>query len=348
MSNELPPPAATLPNPPASGRWLALVALLGVIVAVLLGGWWLNKVYQPAVRQAADAFASSDRSLTSLGGEIRGLDEKITALNRAHQAADARLAALEGAVNKIAGARATTDAESEQRLRLARLENLLAIATDSVHFARDIKRADAALTAALTLVRAAASTELANLERALTDDRAALSAVREPDIGALLQAWRDLSAVVMGLPWRMAAASAATSVDIVHDAGWRGLWSALWSDLKGLIEIHERTPADAVALNPANEQFVKAALVQDLAALRLATMQRETLEARAQAVLISQMLSANFAADAEVTRGLAALASVARIDLAPPLPTLAASQAALQALKRPATEAAPASDLTAQ
>ena len=157
MNNELPPPAVTLKNPPASGRWLALVALLGVIIAGLLGGLWLNKVYQPAARQAADAFASSDRSLTSVGGEIRGLDEKITALNRAHHAADARLAALEGAVNKIAGARAT-DAESEQRLRLARLENLIAIAADSVHFARDVKRADAALTAALSLVRAAAST----------------------------------------------------------------------------------------------------------------------------------------------------------------------------------------------
>ena len=348
MSNELPLPAAILQSPPASGRRLALVALLGVIVAVLLGGLWLNKVYQPAARQAADAFASSDRSLTGLGGEIRGLDEKITALDRAHHAADARLAALEGTVSKITSARATTDVESEQRLRLARLENLIAIAADSVHFARDVKRADAALAAALALARAAASTELANLERALTDDRTALGMVREPDIGALLQAWRDLSVAVAALPWRAAAASVATPAEIAHEAGWHGVWSAMWSDLKGLIEIHDRTPAEAVALNPANEQLVKAALVQDFAVLRLATMQRDTREARAQATLISQTLSANLATDAEVTRGLAALASLATIDLAPPLPTLAASQAALQALKSPATEAAPASDPTVQ
>ena len=348
MSNELPPPAATLQNPPASGRWLALIALLGVIVAVLLGGLWLNKVYQPAARQAADAFASSDRSLTGLGGAIRGLEEKITALDRAHQVVDARLAALQGVVSKIVRTRETTDAELELRLRLTRLENLIALAADSVHFARDVKRADAALAAALALVRAAASPELVNLERAITDDRTALGLVHEPDIGTLLQAWRDLSAAVAGLPWRAAAASAVTPAEIAHEAGWRGLWSALWSDLKGLIEIHDRTPADAVALNPANEQLVKAALVQDLAALRLATMQRETHEAHAQAALISQTLSANFATNAEVTHGLAALASVVTIDLAPPLPTLAASQTALQALKSPATEAAPASDLTVQ
>lgn len=362
MSNDSAPAAnplqKTLVAAPSRGRGLALCAL---VVALLTagGGWiWIARINAPALARIDDALASSDRSYTGLGGELRGLYARLTTAQSSQDTRDTQLAALAAEVARLTRQLAAP-ALGANWLRFARIEHLVKSADISLRLGRDRASAEAALIAAQAELDRRIPLEAA-LHQTLRADEDAIASVTEPDVGALSAQWADNALQTEFLPWRGGAATApaAGPLSTAPAAGWRGVATAVWHDLLSLVEIRSTTVADEGLLDPAREALIKAGLQIEITNLRGALERRDTRAAHTSAAAVTRTLKTYFEVnDMKVSALLADLASLASTELAPVLPALTASLRAVQALQQanpltaPTTEAgvpeisAPRSDL---
>jgi uncharacterized protein HemX len=329
-----PPAAATPVEDRAVGRGLALLALGAVVAVAIAGAVWVARIYLPAQARVADALASGDRSLTSLGGEQRAASTRIDALDGAQRELTARVDAAVARLAQLETARTTADQAVLVELRWRRIDQLISIAEDSLRFMHDPVRAASAIMAAGAVLRESPQPREAALATALQADEAALRAVLPPDLNALAAQWTTAELSVGALRWR--ADTAVTPVDTPHPpvSGWREALAAFWHDLLGLVEIHDETTADAVLLDPTREALIRDSVRLELATLRWATITRDTAAVRASAASLGHTLRTYFdPAHAPVAALLQQLTGIATTDLAPPLPDVSASRAALGALR---------------
>lgn len=325
--------AANAPARPTGKLFLGIL-ICGVLVAAALGAW-ITRVYQRQQASIADALASSDRAYTGLGAELQVLRQQF-AESRAKTGSDAeRLSMLESNLAAVASRLPAAGASLELNIKLAEVAHLVAIADAALRFERDLPNATAALEAAQAVLADTTDTLYDALESALASDRAALLAVTQPDTAALAAQWADLADTVDTLTWRPRAPP--TEADIETDgqvpmAGWQGVVVAIWHDLRDLVQVSDLAEGDQTLLDPSHEPATKSALRAELALLRLAAYQRDTANVKASGARAHRLL-ANFTDDPALARLQQALDEITAIDLAPSLPALTATAAALEYLR---------------
>lgn len=245
----------------------------------------------------------------------------------------ARVAELELAVTALVDRPVPAGAAA---LGLIEVDGLLALASQRLALARDVDGAASALRVAITRLT---GTETLALRDALADDLAALHAFRDVDVAALATeiaacARAALRYPLAGLPPVAAEAPAAAA------GGWREVAGAIWHSLRSLVEIRDTAEAADPLLNPAHAALARQQLALELAAARVALLERDAAGLRAALTPAIDELAREFdTGDAAVSAALARLREIAEIDLAPPLPALTRSAEALAALRR--REAAP-------
>ncbi len=355
MSNDKPPAADTsrsvavsLSADPAlptrvPGRGLALCALVVALLAAGGVGYWITRVYVPTQTKLDDALASSDRAYTGLGGELHALHEQLQTAEAAQVARDSRFTALTDDVAKLTTQLASSVAPTLNLLRRARVEHLVKTADFSLRVTRDRRAAEAALLAAESELDPSIPAEAA-LQQALRADQAVLAAVSEPEVDVLNAQWAEYARQLATLAWRDEEGAAAPPVaTVAPTADWRGIAAAIWRDLLNLVEIRTLTEADKTHLDPAREALINAGIQTEVTTLRSALQSRNTAAAHTSAAVLLDSLRAYHKADDPALAPLrAALLQLAEIDLAPPLPSLAASLRGLETLQRAAYSAAPA------
>lgn len=332
-------------NAPAqsTAKLFLSIAILGVTVAAAIV-LWITRVYQPQQANIADALASSDRAYTGLGAELQVLRQQF-AESRAKTDGDAeRLSTLEANLATVASRVPAPNASLETNLKLTEVAHLVAITNAALRFERDLTRAVAALEAAQAVLADTTDTAYDALESALASDRAALLAVTQPDTAALAAQWVELADTVESLTWRQLASRVETGSETDRQtpmAGWQGVLVAIWHDLRDLVQVSDLA-AEQTLLDPSHEPAVKSALRAELALLRLAAYQRDTANVKVSGERARQLL-ANFADDPALARLQHALEEITALDLAPTLPALTATFAALEYLRDAVGQAARAS-----
>lgn len=249
-----------------------------------------------------------------------------------------RVATLEAQLATLAAAPTVMDA---QALALGAAGELVALAEQRLLLARDTRGAMAALRLAAARL---ASGEFPVQRRALLADLAALEAFRDVDVTALaaeLAAFaRAAPALHFAAPAPLAAAATPTPVE-----GWRGVIAAVWTSLRGLVEVRDADETRDPLLNPAHAALARQQLALDLSAARVAVLERDATSFRAALSPAIEELAGRFdLSDPVVASTLARLRAMNEVDLALLLPTLTRSVDALAAAPMvPAPTAIPSS-----
>ncbi len=328
--------------PKLVGSRLAWCALAVALLVAGGSGYWINRVYLPAQARVEDALASSDRGYTGLGGELHALHEKLQTTEATLVARDAQLTALTSDVAKLTTQLATSSAPVTS-LRRARVVHLVKTADFSLRVMRDRRAADAALSAAHAELDGNLPVEAA-LQQILRSDQSALAAVIEPEVDVLNAEWVEYAHQLMALPWQGTASTpAARAAPRATTADWRGVAAAIWHDLLNLVEIRTTTEVDVTRLDPAREALLKAGLQAEIVLLRSALQRRATAAAHTSVASLRNSLDTYYKADDPALAPLrAALKRLAETELAPTLPSLAASLRGLETLQQAALSTTPA------
>lgn len=318
-----------------------------------------------------DAQADVARTLARLADDVDTLRTRVDAQEAMLAGHAPALADVRDAIDALDQRLTNGHAPVTQSLRLARLEHFVAVADSRLRLARDLPGATLALSDAATLLDPDVPVEAA-YARVLAAAQAAVAAVRQPDVAALAARWAAHAEAVPTLTWRdtheTPADPPATPDETwdTHQTGeaetrdtheteatrdtheteasgkvvepapqtWKGVLAAVWSDLRGLIEVRRVGTVHEMPGDPAQHALLKGALQVEIAILRAALHARDTAALKSALTSVDHLLSRYFdTRQATVIAMRADLAALASLELAPPLPALNASLDGLRELR---------------
>ena len=303
-----------------TGPALAVVALVTTLATATAGGWWLLRIDAPRAAAHAVQIADADRATTSLIAELHAQRETIEELRRSLTQAAARDDALGAELGRVAARADAPRTLDEDGLRIGRIDHLIRSAALSLTLTRDVVAARTALAAARDSLEEASPLEN-TLRAAIAQVLAELDGVAEPEVLRLEAEWALTQTGLNELPVRAAARTEAPPAPV---EGWRGVVSAIWQDLLGLVEIRRVEEADTALLDPARHALALAELRQEIGLLRGALVQRDAAAVQASVAVLSAGLDRSFAPEAPEVQALKArLQALQSLDLNPHLPSLA-------------------------
>lgn len=301
-----------------AGRWV-LVTLVVLFLALAGAGtaaWRLLwEPLQTRLAQHAERFDEHGRQLDALDAWRGTANEDLAAF-------ESHLRALSQRVDELGPERLAS-------WSLAEADYLLRSATRAATF--DYDPARAALALQLASATLAPNPGADRLRRAMDGARAALDAVRVPDIGVLgeelAKAGVALEAADLREPGVMPEPAAAP--------GWRGTVQQAWQQLSEVVVVQRvGTPVQPL-LRPHETQYLHEQLELKLAAADLALRRRDNDALRRDVSDLNDWANAYLDTAAPATAAaLATLARLAGIDLRPPLPDLSGLGEQLDALRR--------------
>ena len=302
---------------PAWGRWLVVMAVFVVVLALAGVGAW-RMLWQPLQTQLARYDHRQDeqaRELESLGVWRGTASEDLAGF-------ESRLRALSQRVDQLGPERLAD-------WSLAEADYLLRSANRAARF--DYDPARAALALQLASAALAPIPGSGNLRRAIDGARAALEAVRVPDIGTLgdelAKAGQTLQAAGLREPGAAPAPAAAP--------GWRGTVQQAWQQLSDVIVVQRVGVPVQPLLRPHETQYLHAQLALKLAAAELALSRRDNDALRRHVADLRDWAGAYLDTSAQPAAGaLATLTRLTGVDLRPPLPDLTGLHEPLDALRR--------------
>lgn len=359
-----PPEAAAIPAAPAgparepsprrSVRAGSSIPLRIVLALVLLGllatagytgwQWWMERT-QLAERVAAqDAqIARMSAQLTTLESQSAELLTRQSDLSRFNDRNGTDIAALQGRIDdslKLMSRISEDLSGGRTRFQLAAVEQLLVLANDRLLLERDVKAALYALESADARLAKLSDPQLFAVRQALAQERAALLAVPAPDLASAALILASLIERVPQLPLASHAptefhstASRENTADTSGTTGWRRLWAGVQTAVRSLFTIRRDDNARALRmLPPEAEAAVYHVLTLKLEGARAALLQNNNVALREQFRSTKAWLDAEFKADDPGVLAMdAELERLQILELAPPLPDISRSLAALRA-----------------
>lgn len=279
-------------------------------------------------------------------GDDAGTEAALAALRQAaavdREASAAARAELLAGLQTLAG----TTTPSGQAWRLAECDHLLRLASHRLALARDVAGATRMLTLADEILRDLDDATLAPVRVAIASDLAALAAVSGPDIAGLHARLRALADRVELLPsptsgFAAEAPPAATPTPqappapapppaSVSERIWQAL-SAVGERLTALVRVRaDRTPGSAPVQAPEQAHHVRLIVRLHVEQAAVAMLRGESRlyadSLRSAQALIGQHFDARASSVVPV---MAAIDDLAAVDVAPALPDVASSIAAL-------------------
>ena len=312
--------------------WLCLLALF-LLTALLAGGGAYLYRQLHALQQ------EEDPRLAILRTELDGKARQVALLQRRWQEATKRLDESDRRAEESARAfaRLRRRLDGEARWVAAEARYLLAIASHRLTLEREIDTALAALQTAERLLQRIAERDLATARerlRVVIDD---LQAVARIDGAGLAGTLAELAAGVEDLPLNellTADPPPAAAPENEQTPRTNGLWNTLatpvWRELRSLVEISKTGAHPPIVWPPERRYFLYQHLRLQLEAARLALLLRDAGAFHGAAQAAIDGLERYFdPASPAVAAALDALRPMLALDLAPPLPSLAAATAAL-------------------
>lgn len=365
MSEESPKPEVAdppeEPRPRARGGKLALIVsllALGSLGTVL----WLGYPQWQAMRQDMQSMqrviqdsqqiqAELQTSLESahrliqqtpttdrLSEQAAALEAQQQLLGKTRTAMEQREVALRATIAELR----KRSGKPDDRWMVAEAEYLLQIARARLQLAGDINTATAAIRQAEQRLLETGDDQWTDILQLLAADADKLAAIKQPDLKRLSADISSLVAQIPGLqPTYRQPIGAEASTDPKADStegatrgNWQTLLQALTSNASDAIRIrrHDQVPASLIA--PEQEHILYQSLELMLETGRLALLQRDTDQFRANLQRASGWIQKRFNTDqATAADMLSKLEQLQQIDLTPVLPDISPALEALKARK---------------
>src|SRR5256714_2886525 len=259
--SETPPDSAPPPAPPATSRapLLALIAVL--LAAALVALFWIDTRHRLSATQ--EELARRLRDIEDNGREARAI---ARAAQDSLREAQSRIGQLESRLAESQSQQLALEALYQELSRnrdewqLAEIEPVLAIASQQLQLAGNVRAALLALQLAEARLSRADRPQFAPIRRALARDIERLKAAPAIDFPALAMRLDNLIASVDALPLAFEERAERTQKE-TPPPGERGffarLGSEVWSELSQLVVGRRMGPAEPPLLPPSQAYFVR-------------------------------------------------------------------------------------------
>lgn len=347
-SSSLPPSAAAAP-PPSSGRGRRLAALwLFVLLALGAAGWFgwqwwqqrtllAGRAAEQVLRvQALDSRLAALETLSAeqgsrLADQSRQADRNGTDIAALQSRIDDTLTLMSRVSEDLAGGRT--------RFQLAAVEHLMVLANDRLLLERDVRSALVALDAADASLARISNPQLFPVREALARERTELRAVPVADLASAALTLASLIGRVPDLPLASHAPAQFESPDAREapaqrvTSGWQRVLSAVRTAASSLFTVRREENARALRLLPPEaEAVIYHVLTLRLEAARVALLTGNSVVLREECRSAGQWLDTQFKRDDPGVMAMGAeLERLEALELAPPLPDISRSLAALRA-----------------
>ena len=303
-----------------------LILLIAVVFIYLNQGLLrLGKDIAGGKADSAATFGEIEARFDAARADENGLRARLEALQTEQAALDARLA---DAIAPQGGAHSD--------YALAEIEYLLVLAGHKLALEQDVAGALAALRAADTRLTGLALPGAEQAQAGLRADMARLGALEQADLGGLGLYLSDLIQRVDALPFRATATFEPAAAPRAAPEGARGLFAAVWRELKSLVIVRREDEAERPRLLPDQVYFLRANIKLELANARLAVFNRDTDNLRASLRRIQGWLGEHFDTDdSAVANFKDTLRRMQGLELALPALTIDSTLESVRALAGP-------------
>ena len=338
-SPELPPEPPPAP-PPRTSR-VSLLALLAVLLAAGLAAWtWIDTREQIGVIQ--EEVARRLRNIEVDAAEARSLAQQGADTAREGQA---RLAELESRLGEWQSQQVALEALYEDLSRnrdewqLAEIEQVLAIASQQLQLAGNVRAALLALQLADARLARADRPQFEPIRRAIASDIERLQALPVRDVPAISARIEGVIAAVASLPLaleeRVAAEAAPKPVPADDPAGFLArLGAEIWDELRQLVVVRRMDRPEAPLLAPTQAYFLRENLRLRLLNARLSLLARDEAGYRADLRAAREWIERYFDADAKATtQALAEIEALLGTSISFELPAISGSLEAVRNFK---------------
>ncbi len=225
---------------------------------------------------------------TDLVGAVGRLEREHAAIKQSLQGLEPQIHTLQETQDTIKTAleRITSDlAHRRAEWILAEAEQLLVIANNRLHLARDVRSALAALRGTDALLHQLADPKLLPVRRLLAREINALTALEKTDVPGISLRLGALAEGVDRLPLAMemrlreaggAPDAAAVASAASEEAPWRAAARSIWGDLRSLVRIRTDVEIRRPLLPPEQQYFARENLRLMLYGAQLALLQGNT------------------------------------------------------------------------
>jgi uroporphyrin-III C-methyltransferase len=275
------PAASPAENAPRRSRnaLLAIVAL--ALVAGLASFFWVDARHRIAVAQEEMA-----RRLRDIETDSREARRSAHQAQQALREAQTKIAQLEAGLGESQGQQLALEAmyqdlsRNRDEWQLAEIEQVLAIASQQLQLAGNVRAALLALQLAEGRLAHSDRPQFMPVRRALVRDIERLKTLPTLDLGGMALKLDNLIATVdaLPLPYNERAGRAADA-KAVHEENGRSFWARLgaevWGELKQLVVVRQMDSPEPQLLAPAESYFLRENLRLRLLNARLSLLSRD-------------------------------------------------------------------------
>jgi len=278
--SETPPDSAPPPAPPATSRapLLALIAVL--LAAALVALFWIDTRHRLSATQ--EELARRLRDIEDNGREARAI---ARAAQDSLREAQSRIGQLESRLAESQSQQLALEALYQELSRnrdewqLAEIEQVLAIASQQLQLAGNVRAALLALQLAEGRLARADRPQFAPIRRALARDIERLKALPALDLPGMSTRIDMLIAQVDGLAMAFDERAVGPAVGQPAGGGERSLWSRvgaeIWNELRNLVVIRQVSTPEPPLLPPSQAFFLRENLRLRLLNARLSLLTRD-------------------------------------------------------------------------
>lgn len=280
-SNNVPDPASSTPAAPASRSRAPVIALVAIALAAALAAlFWvdarqrINATQEEVARRLRDVEtdAREARSVARQSQEsLREAQLKIGQLEARLTESQSQQLALEALYEELS--------RNRDEWQLAEIEQVLAIASQQLQLAGNVRAALLALQLAEARFNRSDRPQFVPIRRALTRDIDRLKSLPAIDFPAMSMRIDTLVASVDSLPLafdeRLQRAAVTKGGAPAEPGFWARLGSEVWSELKQLVVVRQVNTPDPPLLPPQQAYFLKENLRLRLLNARLSLLARD-------------------------------------------------------------------------
>jgi uncharacterized protein HemX len=315
MSGDLPVPAAA----PRRGSMAGMVVILLVLIMVAAGalGWREVQRLRVDIAAVAKVQQRTQAQAKSLGSQIADVRTEIKLLHDAEAQLAPQLAALSDTVQRMEQDQGNVD------FALAELEHLFNLAEQQLTLTRDVDAALAALLAAQRRLAGLDAPGLDALRGQLEVDLLQLQNYPRVDFGTWNAELTRVSRAAEQMPLRRATDRVPADAN-AEPSRWRGLWHAMWKELRALVVVKKASQPDAAL--PSQRQVLIQSLQLRIESMRLALLRRDAQVLQETARGGVDWLTRWFdGKDAQVRDATEIFSRLAKLDPAPEPPAITSS-----------------------
>ena len=326
-----PPPAMEKRRQtPRKAEFIVPACIILLIAVVFI---YLNQGLLRLGKDIAGGRADSAATLSKIEARLDAARADENGLRAGLEALQAEQAALEA---RLAAAAAAPRSDAYSDYALAEIEYLLVLAGHKLALEQDVAGALAALRAADQRLTGLALPGAEQAQAGLRADMARLGALEQADLGGLGLYLSDLIQRVDALPFGASATFEPAAAPGAAPEGARGLFAAVWRELKSLVIVRREDEAERPRLLPDQVYFLRANIKLELANARLAVFNRDTDNLRASLTRIQDWLGEHFDTDDSATANFNdTLRRMQGLELALPALTIDSKLESVRALAGP-------------